>query len=122
MVVAAERTRVEIARLELERQETMQKMENLQTELRSMAEPTADEADVDAYEREKTWALIQGLQRKLESVDIALQSAQAGRYGICQACGTAIDLARLDVLPQATHCFKCQREYERRNRRARPLR
>jgi DnaK suppressor protein len=120
MAGPATRTQSEIRRLESEREEVVQKLANLQVEMRTMAEPTADEADVDAYEREKTWALIQSLQRKLESIDLAIQSAKAGKYGICQNCGAQIDPARLDILPQATLCLKCQREFERRNRRTRP--
>lgn len=120
MAAMATRAKAEIVRLESEREEVLQKMENLQLELRSLAEPTADEADVDAYEREKIWALIQSLKGKLKSIDHAVQTAKSGRYGICQNCGDPIDPARLDILPQATLCLKCQRDFERRNRRARP--
>lgn len=116
----ATRAQSEIAKLEAERLETTHKLANLQIEMRSLAEPTADEADVDAYEREKTWALIQSLQRKLESIDRALELARKGTYGVCQNCGAEIDPARLEILPQATLCLKCQRELERRNRRLRP--
>jgi DnaK suppressor protein len=84
-----------------------------------MAEPTPDESDGDAYEREKTWALVQTAQRKLDSIDRALELAQTGAYGICQGCGERIELARLQVLPTATLCLSCQRQYERRNRRRR---
>ena len=84
-----------------------------------MAEPSADEADADAYEREKTFALVQSLQRKLELIDRAIHLAKQGTYGICEDCGARIDPARLEILPQATLCLKCQRELERRNRRSR---
>lgn len=106
-------------KLELVRQETIEKLENLRLDLRNMAEPTADEADADAYEREKTLALVQSLQRKLESIERAMQLAQQGVYGICETCGDRIDPARLEILPQATLCLKCQREFERRNKRGR---
>jgi DnaK suppressor protein len=106
-------------KLELVRQETIEKLENLRLDLRNMAEPTADEADADAYEREKTLALVQSLQRKLESIERAIQLAQQGTYGICESCGDRIDPARLEILPQATLCLKCQREFERRNKRGR---
>jgi RNA polymerase-binding protein DksA len=109
----------EIARLETTRQEIVHDMENLRAELRSMAEPSADEADVDAYEREKTWALLQRLQYKLESVERAIKAAQRGTYGICEGCGQRIDPARLEILPEATLCLECQRKFERQNRRVR---
>jgi RNA polymerase-binding protein DksA len=116
----ATQTPSELAKLELERQETGEKLEHLRIEMRNMAEPSADEADVDAFEREKTWALMQSLQRKLESIERAIHLAENGAYGICESCGDRIDPARLEILPQATLCLKCQREFERRTRRARP--
>jgi RNA polymerase-binding transcription factor DksA len=117
---ALSRAPFEVARLQAERLETTEKIKHLQAEVYNLAEPSADEADFDAYEREKIWALIQTLQHKLESIDNAIRLAQTGGYGICQSCGTEIDPARLEILPQATLCLKCQREFERRNRRARP--
>lgn len=119
MDAAPVRTQTDVARLESERLETIEEIEHLRIEMRQMAEPSADEADIDAYEREKTWALIQTLQRKLESIEHAIRSAQNGTYGICEGCGDRIDPARLDILPQATHCLQCQREVERRLRRSR---
>lgn len=118
METAAIRNKVDIAKLELERQETIEKLEHLHLDLLNLAEPTADETDVDAYEREKILALVQSLKRKLESIERALQLAQQGNYGLCENCGERIDPARLEILPQATLCLKCQREFERRNRRS----
>ena len=102
------------------REELLQDIEGLRRDLRNMAEPSADEADVDAYEREKTWALIQRLQAKLESVERAIHAAEKGKYGICESCGQPIDPARLEILPEATMCLNCQRQFERRVRRYRP--
>ncbi|MGD8625148.1 MAG: TraR/DksA C4-type zinc finger protein [Anaerolineae bacterium] len=120
MEVATTPQQAEVAKLEESRQEIIQDMENLRTELRNMAEPSADEADVDAYEREKTWALVQRLQYKLEAVERAIQAAKKGEYGICERCGERIDPARLEILPETTHCLDCQRKFERQTRRARP--
>jgi RNA polymerase-binding protein DksA len=111
--------RTDVQRLEIEREEILEKMEHLRIDLRNMAEPSADEGDIDAYEREKTWALMQRLERKLESVDHALRIAASGTYGICENCGNRIDPARLEVLPEATLCLECQRQVERQNRRRR---
>ena len=110
----------DVEKLELTRQEIFEELEHLRAELRSIAEPSADQADVDAYEREKTWALVQRLERKLESMEHALRMARAGTYGICEGCGDRIDPARLEVLPEATLCLDCQREIERQHRRRRP--
>jgi DnaK suppressor protein len=117
MAVTTLQGKAEIERLANERAEILEDLEHLRADLRSMAEPSADEADVDAYEREKTWALVQRLERKLESIDHALRIAQNGTYGICENCGERIDPARLEALPEATLCLDCQRQVERRNRR-----
>lgn len=117
MVTMSTPTVAGIEKLELEREETLAELERLRLELRSLAEPAADEADFDAFEREKTWALIQAVQRKLESIEHTMDLARAGAYGICQNCGVRIDPARLEILPDARFCLTCQREFERRHRR-----
>lgn len=117
MVATIARQQADVAKLEIARQEILEDMEHLRAELRNMAEPSADEADVDAYEREKTWALLQRLQTKLESIERAIKSAHKGTYGICEGCGQRIDPARLEILPETTYCLDCQRKLERRNRR-----
>ena len=99
-------TRPEIKKLEQQRLETQEELDRLQVELRSLAEPSADEADLDAYEREKTLALIQRMRQKLRSIEGALELAQTGAYGTCQTCGERIEPARLEILPEATLCLK----------------
>ena len=116
MEALATQQQTEIARLESARREIVKELEHLRTELRNMAEPSADEADMDAFEREKTWALVQSMQRKLESIDRAITLAKNGTYGLCEDCGQRIDPARLEILPEASLCLQCQRNFERRNR------
>lgn len=117
MKTVASQAQLDTEKLELARNETLEDMDHLRTELRNMAEPSADEADLDAYEREKTLALIQALEIKLASIDRALQMAHKGTYGVCESCGERIDPARLEILPEATLCLACQRQKERRNKR-----
>ena len=118
MNTALTHNKAALDKLERERRETLEKLENLRMDLRRMGEPTADEADIDAYEREKTLALVHGLERKLESLERAMHLARNGAYGICEQCGERIDPARLEILPQATLCLRCQRQFEQRSRRA----
>jgi RNA polymerase-binding protein DksA len=120
MEATATVSRSELARLELEREATIEKLEHLKLDLRNTAERSPDEADTDTYEREKILALAHSLERKLESIDRAIESAQNGTYGVCESCSQRIDPARLEILPQATLCLRCQRAYElkaRKNRR-----
>jgi RNA polymerase-binding transcription factor DksA len=109
----------DVGKPELTHQEIFEDLEHFRAELRSIAEPCADQADVDAYEREKAWALVQRLERKLESNEHALRMARAGTYGICESCGDRIDSARLEVLPEATLCLDYQRQIERQHKRRR---
>ena len=119
MKTTATQKQVDIEKLELSRSETLEEIEHLRIDLRNMAEPSADEADMDAYEREKTWALIRTLERKVDSIDHALRMARNGTYGICESCSNRIDPARLEIIPEATLCLECQRQKERRNKRRR---
>lgn len=119
MTTVIEQQQADVVKLRETRDELLQDIEGLRLDLRNMAEPSADEADVDAYEREKTWALIQRLQAKLESVERAILAAERGTYGVCEGCGQRIDPARLEILPETTMCLDCQRKFERLNKRSR---
>jgi DnaK suppressor protein len=62
------------------------------------------------------------LEHKLRDIDAALRSIEKGRYGICERCDQPIEVARLEVKPDATLCLKCQQEVERLSRRNRTQR
>ncbi len=49
----------------------------------------------------------------LAEIDQALLRLQAGSYGQCHDCGTAIPLARLRLAPQALRCVACESVLER---------
>jgi DnaK suppressor protein len=119
MESTAPQVQTDTERLEIMRQEIVEEIEHLRIDLRNLAEPSADEADINAYEREKTWALVQRLQRKVESVEHAMRMVENGTYGICESCGDRITPARLEILPEATLCLECQRQIERRHKRKR---
>jgi DnaK suppressor protein len=50
--------------------------------------------------------------RELNQIERALLRLKQGTYGMCEACGCKIPVARLNVLPYSTLCIKCQRESE----------
>ena len=102
--------------LEQERDETLSEIQRLQTFLVVELDEADDEIDPNLAEREKTLALIQNLERKVESINYALQSAQKGKYGICEICGEPIDPERLALLPHTTMCIKCKQAQEKRRR------
>jgi DnaK suppressor protein len=102
------RTVLQIEKLEAEREQTLMRLARLQGTLRSEVECDPEEGDPDLAEQEKALALVQGLERKLASIDLALRQAQQGTYGICERCGERIDPARLELVPETTLCIECK--------------
>jgi DnaK suppressor protein len=100
-------------KLEVERVAILDDIEHLKEWLQGEVDVDADEGDPDLAEREKNLALLMVMERKLESVNMALRAIDKGRYGICERCDQPIDPARLEVRPDATLCLDCQREVER---------
>lgn len=50
----------------------------------------------------------------VEKIDLALQRLDEGTYGVCEACGEDIPVARLLAKPSASLCVACQEEKDRR--------
>ena len=67
----------------------------------------ADDAS-EAYEQAKDLALRQNSEKLLAQVKEALARFERGTYGICQQCRQEIDPARLEALPYANLCLRCQ--------------
>ena len=55
-------------------------------------------------------ALCRLYQEKLRHLERAWSRICTGQYGICESCGSQIDPVRLDLVPYATLCVRCQRE------------
>ncbi len=51
--------------------------------------------------------------REIAAIEAAIDRVRDGHYGICDRCEKPIPTARLQALPHATRCIKCQREEER---------
>lgn len=107
------KTQIDREKLEAERVAILDDIGHLKEWLQGEVDVDADEGDPDLAEREKNLALLTVMERKLESVNMALRAIEKGRYGICERCGNPIDPARLEVRPDATLCLDCQREVER---------
>jgi RNA polymerase-binding protein DksA len=111
-----DRTKIQLDKLKEERGQVLADIEHWREVLKIEVDPDADEGDPDLIEREKAVALVQGLERRLESIDYALKQAEEGSYGICERCGEPIDPARLEIVPEATMCVKCKAIVERQTR------
>ncbi len=69
-----------------------------------------EEEATESMELEKRLALEKRLKSLLTEVDRALQKMDEGTYGLCDACHTKIDPARLEALPQAILCLNCRQK------------
>ncbi len=72
-----------------------------------------EEGATEAFELEKRLALEKRLMVLLSEVEHALDKLEKGTYGKCDVCGQSVELARLEVLPQATLCLGCKAKQER---------
>ncbi|MBU0490855.1 MAG: TraR/DksA family transcriptional regulator [Chloroflexi bacterium] len=76
----------------------------------------ADDA-TETFEHEKRISLRKTVERRLRAVEEALGRFERGEYGLCERCGTEIDLARLEAIPYTSLCLRCQRIAEMAPRR-----
>ena len=79
------------------------------------AEATQDPADMaaNAYTKELLMSMSTNDRQLLESIDAALARIEAGQYGKCIHCGEPILDKRLEAVPWARHCLRCQDLNER---------
>jgi RNA polymerase-binding transcription factor len=77
----------------------------------SSADRSPDPGNAEAgslkFEYEKELSIEQNLIDLRGKVDAALARIEQGGYGICERCGEAIPMARLDALPYSTLCVSC---------------
>jgi len=56
------------------------------------------------------------LERDREQAAHAAEVRAHGLQGLCEDCGRPIGAERLEALPTATRCIRCQAEWEQTNR------
>ncbi|HLM58043.1 MAG TPA: TraR/DksA family transcriptional regulator [Pyrinomonadaceae bacterium] len=78
-------------------------------------EATQDPADMaaNAYTKELLISMSANDRKLLELIDEALVRVEAGEYGECVNCGEPVQEKRLDAVPWARYCLKCQDMQER---------
>jgi RNA polymerase-binding transcription factor DksA len=69
----------------------------------------------DAMRRETGFLLASKEGRMLLDVNDALRRIQDKSYGLCIECGKKINTKRLDAIPHASLCIKCQADEEKNN-------
>ena len=79
------------------------------------SEATQDPADMaaNAYTKELLVSMSDNDRQLLNSIDEALERIEEGEYGKCARCGEALPDKRLEAVPWARHCIRCQDLQER---------
>jgi len=65
--------------------------------------------------RNEAVAFLDVLNRTLAEVDAALMAIKQGLYGTCVECEEPIASRRLQTIPWASHCIRCQESLENGN-------
>ena len=73
----------------------------------AVAMDVGDKAE-SSYTKEFLLSLSDSERKQLLLVDEALKRIKNDTFGNCQMCGKEIGKKRLDAVPWAAHCIKCQ--------------
>jgi DnaK suppressor protein len=71
----------------------------------------------DSYEQDFAFMSMESEEEILRKIELALRHIRDGTYGKCEDCEEDIPNERLDILPFAVLCLKCQQINERRGGR-----
>ncbi len=66
----------------------------------------------DNYEQDFAFITMESEEGLVRKIDNALLRIREGTYGTCDECNTVIKKERLDALPFADLCVKCQEQEE----------
>ena len=86
---------------------------SLLRELRAQTSGDMVDVTLDSVQDEIASQLAEVEARELIRIEYALDRMRTGQFGICEGCEVKIPMARLNALPYATFCIKCQIEAER---------
>lgn len=93
--------------------------EAAEEQAQAAAHPHGQEVtDFKEMAQEQTMNAVHEMQHahavtELEAVVAARHRLDAGLYGLCQACGEPIELRRLEAVPTALRCIRCQSQAEK---------
>ena len=76
-------------------------------------EVNPEEDGTDAFDRLFALERAGSDQDLIFTIDESIRAIDEGKYGVCDACSSLIEKPRLQALPFAKNCIKCQSEMER---------
>lgn len=65
--------------------------------------------------RDQAVTIVDAMSRAISDIDDALRAIADGSYGICVECEEPIAPKRLQTIPWASHCIRCQEALENRD-------
>jgi DnaK suppressor protein len=77
------------------------------TDGNDVAQDIVDRAS-SSYQKEFLFHHSNSVRGMLQNVENALSRINEGSYGECANCGNEIEPKRLEAVPWARHCLKCQ--------------
>jgi len=99
-----------------QRKQYLDEFKRAEADLESIAEERESELEEHAQEEQSARLLKNMDDRTLHAVreiDAALQRVLKANYGICEACGGAVAIARLRALPATRYCTDCEARNEK---------
>ena len=103
-------------RLRGQRKQYLDEFRRAEADLESIAEERESELEEHAQE-EQSARLLKGMDDRtlyaVREIDAALQRILKANYGTCEACGEAIEIARLRALPATRYCTDCEARQEK---------
>ncbi len=76
-------------------------------------EVNPEEDGTDAFDRLFALERAGSDQDLIFTIDESIRAIDEGKYGVCGGCSSLIEKPRLQALPFAKNCIKCQSEMER---------
>jgi DnaK suppressor protein len=100
--------------LESRMAESQRVLTSAEQETRAYAARHADSADQAAaeYERQTLAHKADIARQTIRRLEDALKRMKQGSFGECAHCGGEIEVKRLDAIPWARYCVKCQEARE----------
>jgi DnaK suppressor protein len=102
--------------LEARIEEASRVLANAEKEQKATSARHADEGDqaTAEYERQTLSFKAAGARQTLSALQQALERMRQGTFGECAQCGSYIERKRLEAIPWARYCVKCQEAREQR--------
>jgi DnaK suppressor protein len=71
---------------------------------------STDEAALRVTTYDSSLPMEYALELRLADINKALVKIKKGEYGICENCGQSVEEKRLQAMPEAKLCIKCQKK------------